>query len=231
MVMGLLQKKLSRDRSRFVGMKAMTKTGWHVMRFKTVGVGTCVNACNHKSKNFSVLSNGAILIYRCLGSNCIKKANPMLEVYLWPECLPLQIDADNLKVLQDCQKYICTSNEKDSEAAAKQEVATLLDIVVKIMNHYFGVVTGSSRITYTETLFNCDSDNGLKPFKKILRSGREFTERCETLGLLKVPGRTLGPTRDRRPQGGSTTRSYSIRVWMKVIPSISTCSTVSFSNP
>jgi hypothetical protein len=50
-------------------------------------------------------------------------------------------------------------------------------------------VTGSSRITYTETLFKRDSDNSLKPFKKILRSGCGFTERCETLGLSKVPGR------------------------------------------
>jgi hypothetical protein len=113
----------------------------------------------------------------------------MLGVHLWPECLPLQIDADNLRVLQDCQKYIRSSDEKDSEAAAKREVATLLDIVVKVMNHYFGVVTGSSRITYTETLFKRNTDNSLKPFKKILRSGRESTERCKTLGLSKVPGR------------------------------------------
>ncbi|GAQ93374.1 hypothetical protein KFL_014790010, partial [Klebsormidium nitens] len=188
-VLGLLQKKLPGDRSRFNGMRPMTKTGWHVMKFRTVGVRTCINGCNHKSNNFSVLSNGAILLYRCLGSECIKKAKRMLGVYFWPECLPLQIDADNSRVLQDCQKYICTSNEKDSEAAAKQEVATLLDIVVKVMNHYFGVVTGSSRITYTETLFKRDLDNSLKPFKKILRSGHEFTERCETLGLSKVPGK------------------------------------------
>jgi hypothetical protein len=131
--MGLLQKKLPGDRSRFVGMKSMTKTGSHVMRFKTVGVRTFVNACNHKSNNFSVLSNGSIFLYRCLGRKCIKKVTWMLGVYLWPEYLPLQIDADNSRILQDCQKYICTSNEKDSEAAAKQEVTTLLDIVVKVM--------------------------------------------------------------------------------------------------
>jgi hypothetical protein len=188
-VLGLLQKKLPGDRSRFSGMRPMTKASWHVMKFKTVGVRTYINGCNHKSNNFSILSNGVILLYRCLGSGCIKKAKRMLGVYLWPDCLPLKIDEDNSRVLQDCQKYICTSNEKDSEAAAKQEVATLLDIVVKVMNHYFGVVTGASRITYTETLFKRDSDNSLKPFKKVLRSGRKITKRCETLGLSKVPGR------------------------------------------
>jgi hypothetical protein len=188
-VLALLQKSLPGDRSRFSGMRPMTKTGWHVMKFKTVGVRTCANGCNHRGNNFSILSNGAILLYRCLGSGCIKKAKRMLGVHLWPDCLPLKINEDNSRVLQDCQKYICTSNEKDSEAAAKQEVATLLDIVVKVMNHYFGVVTGASRITYTETLFKRNSDNSLKPFKKVLQSGREFTERCETLGLSKVPGR------------------------------------------
>jgi hypothetical protein len=187
-VSALLQKKLPGDRSRFVGMRPLTKTNWHVMGFKTVGVRTCINGCNHRSKNFSVLSNGAILLYRCLGSECIKKAKRMLGVYFWPDCLPLTIDEDNSRVMQDCQKYICSSNEKDSEAAAKQEVATLLDIVIKVMKHYFGVVTGSSRIIYTETLFRRASDNSLKPSKKILRSGHEFKERCETLGLSKVPG-------------------------------------------
>jgi hypothetical protein len=81
-VLNLLQKKLPGDRSRFVGMKAMAKTGWHVMRFKTVGVRTCINGCNHRSNNFSVLSNGAIFLYRSLGSECIKKTNRMHGVYL-----------------------------------------------------------------------------------------------------------------------------------------------------
>jgi hypothetical protein len=155
-VSDLLQKKFPGDRSRFIGMGTMTKTGWQVLRFKTVGVRTCTNGCSHKSNNFSILSNGAILLYRCMGSGCKKKAKRVLGVYLWPECLPLKIDADNSRVLQDCQKYICTSDEKDSEGAAKQEVAILLDIVVKVMNHYFGVVTGSSRIIYSETLFRRD---------------------------------------------------------------------------
>jgi hypothetical protein len=61
-VSALLQKKLPGDRSRFVGMKTMTKSGWHVMGFKTVGVRTCINGCNHRSNNFSVLSNGAIFL-------------------------------------------------------------------------------------------------------------------------------------------------------------------------
>lgn len=152
-VSDLLQKKFPGDRNRFNGMGTVTKTGWQVLRFKTVGVRTCTNGCSHKSNNFSILSNGAILLYRCMGSGCKKKAKHVLGVYFWPKCLLLKIDVKNSQVLQDCQKCICSSNEKESEAAAKREVADLLDIVVKVMNHYFGVVTGSSRIIYTETLF------------------------------------------------------------------------------
>jgi hypothetical protein len=37
-VLALLQKNLPGDKSRFVGMRPMTKAGWHVMKFKTVGV-------------------------------------------------------------------------------------------------------------------------------------------------------------------------------------------------
>lgn len=59
----LLKEKLPADKSRFCGMDGTTPYDWHILKYKTVGTRTCLNGEKHTSNNWSVLSNGALLLY------------------------------------------------------------------------------------------------------------------------------------------------------------------------
>jgi hypothetical protein len=188
----MLQNALPSDQSRFNGVGMRTQTGWQVLKFKTVGTRTCLNGCEHVSNNFSILSNGGILLYRCLSSECIKRPKCLLGVYYWPECLPLRADAS---MIRECERYLVPrSNEtkklsKEEAAERKKRKNDMYDLLIKVMNAYFAVVIGGNKTVYTEIVFCRDRDGNPQREEVIERPGHNFIERCRNIQLDCLHGK------------------------------------------
>lgn len=58
------------------------------------------------------------------------------------------------------------------------------------MNHYFGVVIGTTRAVYLETIYSRDGNGRLQREETINRSGHNFLERCKNLQLSSLPGKS-----------------------------------------
>lgn len=216
-----LQDKLPGDKSRFRRMNKKTPNGWHILKYKTVGTRICLNGERHDSNNFSILSNGALLLYRCLSPKCIQKLKCLLGVHFWPECLPERLG--NGEVLHACEKYICGQMDSGSKEDQKAKTKTLAEITMAVLNTYCGVVVGVSKPIYIETVFQRSIDGSLKPNGTILRTGADFALRCETLHLQHLPAATAGQFWRQSPDRkifdsivfdpnlhGSPTRDYNL---------------------
>jgi hypothetical protein len=193
----LLRDKVQDETSTFSGIEERTPNGWRIIKFRTNGVRTCLNGHQHDSNQFSILSNGCILVYRCLSLGCIDQPKQLLGIHFWPECLPLRADG---KVIKDCERYLLpfeASNNgdadkkksKEDDDRTKKAKVDLQDLVLRIMNHYFAVVVGTTRTVYLETIYARDATGQLRREETINRSGHNFLERCKNLQLYSMPGR------------------------------------------
>jgi hypothetical protein len=180
----MLQKALPGDQNRFNGVGMRTQTGWRVLKFKTVGTRACLNWCEHVSNNFSILSNGAILLYRCLSSECIDRPGCLLGVYNWPKCLPLRADAS---MIRECERYLVPKSDgtkklnKEEAIESRKRKYEMYDLLMKVMNAYFAVVIGRIRFVYKEITFCRDKDGHLQREDVIERPGHNFVERCRNI--------------------------------------------------
>jgi hypothetical protein len=190
----LLQAKVPRDQSRFRGVGRRLSTGWQILKFKTVGTRTCLNGCKHDSNQFSILSNGAVLVYRCLSPGCDTRPKPLLGIHFWPECLPLRADGG---LLRECERYVVPfeppeandvkpKKQKEDDRTEKAKL-DLNDLTLNIMNHYFAVVR-STKAIYLETIYSRGANGQLLPEETITRSGRDFLEVCKNFQLQSLPG-------------------------------------------
>jgi hypothetical protein len=196
-IKNMLHAKVPNDASTFNGVGERTPNGWQVLKFKTNGIRTCLNGHQHVSNNFSNLSNGGVFAYRCLSSECIDRPKPLLGAYFWPECLPLRAEGELFKT---CESYILPfepstdeSDEKreknDDDIRTRKAKLDLLDLALRIMNHYFAVVR-STKAVYLETISSRDANGRLEPEETIHRSGRDFLEVCRNFQLQSLPGKS-----------------------------------------
>jgi hypothetical protein len=164
----LLRDKVQDDTGTFNGVGERTPNGWQILKFKTNGTRTCLNGHQHDSNQFSIMSNGCILVYRCLSPGCIDRPKQLLGIHFWPECLPLRAEGELFKT---CESYILpfdpSTDESDEKRKKKEDdVRTrkakmdLLDLDLRIMNHYFAVVR-STKAVYLEMIYSRDENGQL----------------------------------------------------------------------
>ncbi|GAQ92179.1 hypothetical protein KFL_009390050 [Klebsormidium nitens] len=194
----MLHAKVPNDASTFSGVGERTPNGWRILKFKTNGIRTCLNGHQHVSNQFSILSNGGVLVYRCLSLECIDQPKPLLGTYFWPECLPLRADG---KFIEDCERYLLPfkpsedkdrnkKKSKEDDDRTKKAKTDLQDLILRMMNHYFAVVVGTTRAVYFETIYSRDASGRIQQEETINRSGHNFLERCKNLQLCSLPGRS-----------------------------------------
>jgi hypothetical protein len=82
---GLLQSKYSNRTSRYIGTQFCN--GEAIMKFRVAGSRKCVNQKKHVSNNFGVISDGVLLTYRCLSSECVQSPRSFLGICHWPDLL------------------------------------------------------------------------------------------------------------------------------------------------
>jgi hypothetical protein len=193
----LLRDKVQDDTSIFNGIGERTPNGWRILKFRTNGVRTCLNGHQHDSNQFSILSNGCILVYRCLSPGRIDRPKQLLGIYFWPECLPLRVDGE---LFRTCESYILPfkpstdegeekKRKKEDDEQTRRAKMDLHDLVLRTMNHYFAVVR-STKAVYLETIYSRDANGKLEPEETIHRSGRDFLEVCKNFQLESLSGKS-----------------------------------------
>jgi hypothetical protein len=190
----LLRGKVQKDTSSFNGVGKRTPNGWQILKFKTNGTRTCLNGHQHVKNNFSIFSNGANLVYRCLSSGCKDLPKRLLRTYFWPECLPLRAKGE---LLRKSEGYMLPfeppkdngggkRKRKEDDDPTKKAKFELQVLVLRIMNHYFAVVR-STKAVYLETIYSRDANGHLQRDEIIDRSGRDFLEICKNFQLQSLP--------------------------------------------
>lgn len=193
----LLRRKVQVDTSTFNGVGKRTPNGWQILKFKTNGTRTCLNGHQHVKNNFSIFSNGAILVYRCLSSECNELPKRLLGTYFWPECLPLRAEGE---LFRKSEGYVPSfelptdkggekDKRKEDNDRTKKAKFELQDLALRIMNHYFAVVR-STKAVYLETIYLRSANGQLQPEETIDRSGRDFLEVCKNFQLQSLPGKS-----------------------------------------
>jgi hypothetical protein len=193
----MMQKALAGDQSRFNGVGVQTSTGWQLLKSKTVGTRTCMNVCKHVSNNFSILCNGGVLLYRCLSSECVKIPDRLLGIFYWPECLPLRADRGFITASERYMLPFVPPKDDEGHRKKGKEVdrtkkaeADLHDLILRMMNHYYGVVIDTTRAVYLETIYSRDGSGRLQREETTNRSGHNFLERCKNLQLRSLPSKS-----------------------------------------
>ncbi|GAQ93344.1 hypothetical protein KFL_014570010 [Klebsormidium nitens] len=79
--------------------------------------------------------------------------------------------------------------KKEDDVRTSKAKLDLLDLALRIMNHYFAVVR-STKAVYLETIYSRDANGQLEPEETIHRSGRDFLEICRNFQLQSLSGKS-----------------------------------------
>jgi hypothetical protein len=177
---GLLRSKCKDRTSRYTGTKFCN--GEAIMKFRVAGSRKCVNQKKHVSNNFGVISDGVLLMYRCLSSECLQAPRSFLGICHWPELLTRKHRFDFF-VFEKAARIIARfhAEECTDPKQIRKHFDQLIRLAFETMNHYFCVIDGSSKTMFIETMNN--KEETATPSKSIYRTRNEFIDRCESFNL------------------------------------------------
>jgi hypothetical protein len=150
---GLLRSKCNDRTSRYTGTKFCN--GEAIMKFRVAGSRKCVNLKKHVSNNFGVSSDGVLLMYRCLSSECVQTPKSSLGICHWPELLTRKHRFDFF-VFEKAARIIARFHVEEctDPKQIRKDFDQLIRLAFETMNHYFCVIDGGSKTMFIETVYN-----------------------------------------------------------------------------